>query len=879
MKHISYLFVLFALLSPAFAMGQQSVLDKQVVMLKDTGTVEELLLEIGNQGGFTFAYSNNLISSRIIILKSANQTVKAYLDEIFENELVSYILRGNKIILAKKETKDSFPLAHPITMSGYLKDSASGEALIGATVFIQELTQGTVSNSYGFYSVTMPEGTYTLVYSYIGYETQRKTLLLRESQHLNIELGMASTSLEEVMVTAENASHQVSSAEISTLQPSMNIIRKMPAFLGEVDILRSIVQLPGVSTVGEAAPGINVRGGSIDQNLILLDEAPVYNSSHLMGFYSVFNADAVKDVKLYKGGIPARYGGRLSSVLDITQKEGNNKEWKGSGGIGVVDSRFTLEGPLVKNRSSFIIAARRSYADLFLKHIKAAQVDQAYFYDINAKVNYTINEKNKVFLSGYLGRDVYRIGEDVAIDWGNITATGRWNHVFNKKLFSNVTAIYSKYIYRQGEPKGIYAYEGERSILNYNLKADFSYFINLKHQLTFGASSILYAFEPGKLKPVDISSYHTIDLPDEQALESSLYIGDEYTLNPRITLMAGLRYALYQNMGPGKVFTYQTGAPKSINTITDTLQYQSGEIIQQYGGFEPRISGSYLLNDHSSIKLSYNRTRQYLHFISNTTAATPVDFWKASNTYLKPEMADQLAAGYFRNFHQNRFQASVEVYYKRLDGLVDYRNGADLLLNETVETELVSGKGRAYGIELLVNKTKGRLTGWAGYTFSRTERLVKGSTLPETINQGHYYPANYDQPHKVNLVGVYEWNKKWTFSANFTYSTGRPITYPDGAYRLDGLFLPDYSSRNQDRIPDYHRLDLSATLTNPKKPGRKWESSWIFALYNVYARQNAYSIYFRPKVRYGNFNSRQTEAIQLSILGTVFPSVTYHFKF
>jgi hypothetical protein len=682
------------------------------------------------------------------------------------------------------------------------------------------------------------------------------------------------TELQEFVVTDEARERSVSEIKMGAVKMNIKTIKSMPAFMGEADVVKSISMQPGITTVGEGSSGFNVRGGGIDQNLVILDEAPVYNSSHLFGFFSVFNPDVVKDVNFYKSGIPSRYGGRLSSVLDVSQKEGNNRKIGITGGLGLVGSRLAIEGPLVKDKSSFIIAGRRSYVGEILQSVADDFKDtELYFYDINAKVNYKINDKNRIYLSGYLGKDAFEIGEDkVKLAWGNLTTTLRWNHLFSDKLFSNFTAVYSNYDYKQGSTEPGYEFEGESGIINYNLKADFTYYLNSKHTLDFGVNGLFYQFENGKFRPENNSVITPINLEDEYAVEPAIYVQDEYNINKALRITLGLRYSHYYNIGKGTVYEYRDDAPKSIETITDTLNYGQGDIIKEYGGFEPRFSIRYSINDNNAIQFGYDRLRQYIHFISNTNAATPLDIWKTSDKYLRPEISDQISLGYFRNLRNNTIEASVEVYYKQMKDLVDFQNGAELVLNRAIEADLLAGTGRAYGIEVMLNKSVGRLTGWISYAYSKTERRVTSQFLSEKINGGEYYPSNYDLPNKVNVVAIFKAYERLSLSANFTYNTGRPATYPDARYYYSGIVTPQYSVRNQDRLPDYHRLDLSLTLNG--KPHKKWQGSWVLAVYNVYARKNAYSVFLRP-VRF----TRDTESIRLSILGAAFPSLTYNFKF
>lgn len=761
------------------------------------------------------------------------------------------------------------------TLSGRIQDASSGEVLIQATIQVPELQMGAYTNEYGFYSLSLPEGTYSVRFSYIGFASITREITLTSSQSLDIELEQEGVQVDAVVISAEAEDENVSQVEMSTVKLNIMQVRKMPQLLGEVDIIRSMQLMPGVTTVGEGATGFNVRGGNVDQNLILLDESPVYNSSHLLGFFSVFNADAIKDVKLYKGGIPAKYGGRLSSVMDIRQKEGNNKQFAMTGGIGLLSSRLTVEAPLQKEKSSFMISGRRSYMDLFLKLSNDPDINSntLYFYDLNAKVNYTLGDKDRLYLSGYLGNDVFGFQEDFRFQWGNQTGTLRWNHLFSDKLFSNFTAIYSDYEYLIGIPESSGEsdpFEWTSHIYNYNLKADFGYFLNPQNTIEFGASALLYRFQPGDVDFLgDRTNFNDFALEHEHAMEYAAYLSNEQKIGSKLTLKYGLRYSLFQNIGSGTVYKYAEGVPRSETSIVDTLQYGSREVIKSFGGLEPRLAVNYRLDDESSLKASYNRTRQYIHLISNTTAATPIDVWKPAGSYVDPATADQVAFGYFRNFSNNMFEASVEVYYKQFKDLVDYKDGANLLFNQTIETELLSGDGRAYGAEVLIRKNKGDLTGWLAYTLSRTERQVEG------INNGEYYPSNYDKLHDVSLVLNYQISKSWDIGANFAFMTGRPITYPDGRYTYDGITVPVYSNRNGARTPAYHRLDLSANLNPRKNEGRRWKSTWNFGVYNAYNRRNPYSIYFRQN----ETNPTVTEAVQLSIFGSIIPSVTYNFQF
>lgn len=771
----------------------------------------------------------------------------------------------------------SFSFAQNVTVSGYLKDAKNGEALIGVSIYKQGTSLAVTSNAYGFYSLSLPSGKNTIIISYLGYTTKQIDTTLSKNITLNVELSESSTTLNEVVITSEREDQNIKSMEMSSVKMDIKQINKIPALLGEVDVIRSVQLLPGVTTVGEGATGFNVRGGNIDQNLILLDEAPVYNSSHLFGFFSVFNPDAVKDVKLIKGGIPAQYGGRLSSILDIRMKEGNNKKFEVNGGIGSIFSRFSIEGPIIKDKMSFIVAGRRSYIDVLAKpFLKQKYPDLAnskfYFYDLTAKINYRINDKNNIFLSSYLGRDVF--GAGFTFNWGNATTTARWNHVFGEKLFLNTTAFYSNYTYKLGfkdESNGS-TFDWNSKIINYSIKPDFTYFLNNRATMHFGGQSIFMEFQPGNaVFTTSDGTSRNISLPSKYAMENALYTSLEYKLNGFISFDAGLRYSLFDFMGKGNAYEYYDTIPNSHKRLKDTVTYNMFQPIKQYGNFEPRFSMKFELNDVSSLKLSYNRTAQYIHLVSNTAAATPLDVWTPSTNNIVPQLADQVAAGYFRNFKENMFETSVEVYYKAMQHQLDYVDNAQLLLNKYLEQDLLQGQGRAYGAEFYVKKAKGKFTGWISYTLSKTQRKVTG------ISNDQWYSNKYDRPNNVSLVLMYEPNKRWQFSTNFVYITGTPNTFPNARFELQG-YTQGYNTtnlRNNFRNTPYHRLDLSATYNFKKNDSRRWQSSIVFSVYNAYARRNAFAIYFQASPA----NQVETQAIRYSIVGSVIPAVTYNFKF
>lgn len=757
-----------------------------------------------------------------------------------------------------------------VTLSGHIRDASNGEELIGANIYVIELGTGISTNVYGFYSLSLVPGDYKISFSYLGFQQQTIAISLLKNQVMDLELQAEGIVIDEVVVTAKQEDQNVRNIEMSVENLTAQQIKQIPQVMGEADLIRSIQLLPGVSTVGEGATGFNVRGGNVDQNLILLDEATVYNSSHLFGLFSVFNVDAVKDSKLYKGGIPSKYGGRLSSVLDVRQRDGNRKNFAMNGGIGLLASRLTLEGPIQKNKSSFMIAGRRSYGDLFLKFNPDLKDNVVYFYDLNTKANFKLSKKDHLYLSGYFGRDVFNLGDEFSSDWGNATASIRWNHLFSNKLFSNFTAIYSDYGYSFGVPKGTEAFDWDASIFNYVLKGDFTYFFNPKSKLDFGAEANFYRFHPGRARGLgDASIFNEINVQHKHALESALYASYEHEPIKNLTLQYGLRFSTFQRLGKENIFVYENDIPTDRTAIVDTIAYGASENITTFSAPEPRFSANYVINNENSIKLSYNRMQQYIHLVSNTTSATPIDIWTPAGSYIDPATVDQIALGYFKNFKDNTYEASVEGFYKDFDHLLDYKDGAELLLNETLETELLSGEGRAYGLELSVRKSKGSVTGWVSYTLSRSERKVPG------INGGKYYPSNYDKTHDLSVMAAWKINKKFNLSANFAYASGRPITYPASRYVYDGITVPHYGNRNGARTPNYHRMDIGLQYTPSRKTDKRWKSSWEIGIYNVYARRNAYSIFFRQNEN----NPLETEAVRLSIFGSMLPYLTYNFSF
>ncbi len=768
------------------------------------------------------------------------------------------------------------------TISGHIRDAGNGEGLIGATVLVKEIPgTGTTTNIYGFYSLTLPEGEYTLIYSYIGYENIENPLTLEGNTKLEIELKEEKMQLNEVVITADRPDQNVTDIKMSRENLKIEKIKSMPALLGEVDIIKSIQLLPGVQTAGEGTTGMFVRGGYYDQNLILLDEATVYNASHLLGFFSVFNPDAVKNVELYKGGIPARYGGRLSSILDIQMKDGNSKRFSTSGGIGLISSRLTIEAPIKKDKASFIVSGRRTYGDLFLKLSPDPSLNnnKLYFYDLNAKANWKIDDKNQIFVSGYFGKDILGFDRLFSFDWGNATGTVRWNHLFNDRLFLNTTLLFSDFNYGFDIDLGVQNFEWKSGLQEYAAKFDFSYFINPKLTAEFGSHTIYHTFSPATITPGGESLFLPYKIDDQFALEQAFYLGLDHHMSEKIKLQYGLRYSQLYNFGKAKVYDYEG----DFENVIDSTEYNRGELVNFYHGLEPRFSAMYLLNSKSSIKASYNRMMQYLQVASNSSAGFPTDRWISADSHIKPLIGDQVALGYFRNFKENMFEASVEIYYKWMQNVIDFRQGADVLLSRNLETDILSGDGRAYGAEFMIRKNLGTFTGWVSYTLSKTERKIEG------ISANKYYNAKYDRTHDISVVLSYDISDHVTLATNWIYATGSAVSFPVGRAEIDGksIAIYDDDNRNAARMPAYHRLDLSATIDLDRKP-RKWQSSLSFSVYNVYNRKNAFSITFEdvtngdpnfnPDADGAEINTVEPSAVKLYLF-SVIPSITYNFTF
>ncbi len=750
-------------------------------------------------------------------------------------------------------------------VSGTVEDKATGEKLIGATIKIKELPKiGATTNNYGFYSISLPAGNFTLVYSYVGYNSVEKAVTMTVDQVFDISLE-PQKQLEEIVIKSNKPNNDnVASPQMGEEKLNMAQVNNVPVLLGEKDILKTITLLPGIESAGEGNTGYYVRGGASDQNLILLDEATVYNASHFFGFFSTFNSDAIKDVSIYKGGMPPEFGGRLSSVLDVIMLDGNNKDYTVEGGLGLISSRLKIEGPIVKDKGSFMISARRTYVDVFLHASSDTTLkgSSLYFYDINAKANYHFDDKNALYISGYFGKDVLELKDIFGTLWGNSTGTIRFNHIFNSRLFSNTSLVYSNYNYTIEDFQSASYFKATSQINDVNFKEDLQYSISNDHTLKFGLNVLHHTIAPGTITTNETSSFNDVSVEERYGYENAAYISDDWHYNSKITFLYGFRLSSLFLLGPGTLNTYDAAG-----NVLSSATYASGKLVKDYFNLEPRFTASYLLNDQSSIKASYNRNTQNIHLLNNSTSTTPADLYVMSSNNIKPEISDQVSTGYFRNFSENIYEFSAEVYYKALQNQIDYKDGAQLILNPDVESLLTYGSGRAYGLELFLKKKYGKFNGWVGYTLSRTELKFPA------INDGNYFPATQDRTHDLSVVGIYQLNERWSFSSDFVYATGNAVTYPTGKYEVGGITVFSYSQRNGYREPSSNRLDVGATLEGKKH--KKYHSSWTFGIYNVYAHRDPYLITFQNSKTAPN----TTEAVETSIFATAIPSITWNFKF
>jgi ferric enterobactin receptor len=782
------------------------------------------------------------------------------------------------------------PAQNVFTYKGEIKDE-NGNPIMAASVRDEETGASTQSDSSGLFRIELVRGTHNLKITCVGYYNYNHKVNIPNYALLKVELIQQVKELQELEVSDQSKDKNVNSTQQGTNRMTINTIKKLPTLLGEVDVIRSLQTLPGVTTVGEGSNGFNVRGGNVDQNLVLMDDIPIFNSSHLLGFYSVFNPDAVRDMTLYRGGVPSQYGGRAAAVLDIKLKEPNWDSTLITGGVGVLASRFMAELPIIKDKLSFLLGARVSYTDVLFPLLNdAISNTKANYYDFTGKLRFKINKNNQLFLTGYFSEDVFKVagdslsnievnGSSTLFKWQTQAMSLKWNHTYNTRLFGNTAFIYSYYAPKMEIPDTNYASDFTSSISQTQVKTDFKFYKSPKNTFDFGLSGVLYNLNPGKIEPtLPQSNINPTSLAIEKGLELSAYISNERQLSSKISLTYGIRYAAFAQLGKGNVYNYEQGKPFDELTRKDTISYSANEIMKFYNGIEPRLSIKFNVNTEGSIKIGVQRMQQFIHLVSNTTSVLPTARWKISDQYIKPQISDQLSLGYFQNFKDNTFETSVEFYYKNTENFPDYRSGVNLLLLDGVETAILQGKGRSYGAELYIRKKLGRITGWFTYTYSRSELLINSPYPEDKPFSGKYYPANFDKPHVINMIFNYHQNKTINFSANFTYSSGRPATFAEDKFYIDGLFIPNFSSRNLNRIADYHRLDLSMNIEPKPNKTKRFSSSWNISVYNVYGRRNAYSVFARTKNNTVFQTANKALAYSLSVIGTVVPSVTWNFK-
>ncbi len=854
-----------------------------VTLTEENSSLKSIINKIEEQTSYTFIFSNDVIDvDQNFSITIIEKNVAEALELLFKDETISYKIKKNHIILSKIEKQDN-----DFTINGIVTDASTGETLLGASIIIKNSNSGVFTNEYGFYSITLPKGDYILEISYLGYVTKTLDVQLEANKNIKIELQPSSSELDEVIIASNyNNKSQVDPILGGTTSLTASEIKKLPSLLGEPDITRAVLTQPGISSIGEGTSGFNVRGGNVDQNLILLDEAPLYNTSHLFGLFSIFNADAIKILKLYKGEIPSRFGGRASSVLEIRQKNGNSKRIKGEGGLGLLFSKFTIEGPIKKDKVSFLASGRRSYFDVFFPLFKGNEaVDKFHFYDLNTKLTWNINKNNRLYASGIFAADVLKFNQeeengeggfdsDLDLGWINTTATLRWNHTFSNRLFSNITGIYSKYDFSLGQREDLREEEieedieetVERSIENWIFKPDFTYYSSPSTLMRFGLYGNLYQFIP---KITSTAGNQVLD--KEKALELAAYYSIEKQWN-KLSLSTGLRYSWFANFGAENIAIYDPNLPQTQNSIIGNRSIKNNEISKTYSGLEPRISLKYNLNDRKAFKIGYNRMFQYIHSINRQTITLPNDTWKPSGEHIAPLKVNQFSAGFAYDTKDQSYNFSVEGYYKTFDDLIIYKNGARLGVFDNLETELVAAEGFSYGLELAAHKNKGRLTGNVNYTYSVSKRKTKSNFSSEQINNNTYFPSNFDRPHIFNITANYKLSKKWEVGAFFTYQTGRPITQPNGRLTLDGDSFITYSDRNAFRISNTHRADISFTYTPTDNPKTNWKGSWNFGMYNVYGRKNAFSVN-------SVFDDNQLETSQISFIAAPIPFISYNFKF
>ncbi|KAF2332922.1 TonB-dependent receptor [Flavobacterium ginsenosidimutans] len=872
MKHIiSACFFLFSL-----CMSAQSV----TVTVDQNTTLKEFFKQIESQTDFKFAFTDQIDTNKKYFTKKSTFTtieIEKLISELNQTSIVQFSIVGNNIFV-KQKSQTQKPAKKKNKLTGRIFDDER-QPVIGANVFIKELETGVVTDVNGNYSIEVPDGNYTVQVSYVGFKNEEKRVSVTDDNKVNFNIDPDSQQLGEVIVM-NNKAADIKATQMSVNKLSMQEIKKIPVAMGEPDPLKSILTLPGVTNAGEASSGFNVRGGAADQNLILLDGAPVYADSHMFGFFSIFNADIVNGLDLYKGGIPSKFGGRVSSVLDVTQQTGDFEEYKVNGGIGIISSRLLVQGPLEKEKGSFILSGRASYAHLFMK--LADNNNSAMFYDLNAKLNYRFNAKNTLSFSGYFGNDLFDINDRFASTYGSTMGILNWKHKFTDRLNSNLSVFYSDYRFNLEIP--IESFKWDSNIASYGLKYNWNFQQSEKFKINYGIDGLYYNFNPGVVKPTSSDSqFNYMQLDKKYALESSAFVDFENQITEKLTFRYGLRYSMFLRLGDETISTYENGQAVVYNplykiyeegTPNGSISYGKGKTISNFNNFEPRAALSYAFNDETSIKASYNRMAQYIHILSNTQSPLPMSIWTPSGPFTKPQLLDQYAMGYFRNFKDGDYSLETELFYKNVQNRIDYINGADILANNNIEQVILNGKARSYGMELLFRKNTGVFTGWVSYTLSRAEQKTPGRTPEEPgVANGDWYLSGYDKLHNLSIVGSYELNPKWSFNGNFTLQSGQPVTYANGYYEMGGIHIPNYSLRNENRLPLFHHLDVAATYTPKPDKKKGWQSYWVFSLYNIYNRKNAASMSFTT-----NEDTGANETRRLSIFGIV-PGVSYNFKF
>ena len=866
-----------------------SELDSFAVNIKsEKNTLREILSKIFTGTAFLFsidADNNVFINSKYAIQTNLPSdffnTKKIAEDAPGGLAIPSFEINDSKNRADKEDklyelgAKQNIPAKEKATISGYIRNNKTGESFTGAMIFIDTPYIASVTDQFGYYTISLPPGRYVLQASSSGMKTARRRILLYSDGKLDIELQDSIPSLKNVIVVSEKKSN-IRSLQMGAERLTIKTIKQVPVVFGEPDVLKVLLTLPGVTSAGEASNGFNVRGGSTDQNLILFSDAAIYNPSHLFGFFSAFNPDVVKGFDLYKSAIPEKYGGRLSSVLDVSMRDGNSKKLSGTGGIGLLTSKLTVEGPLKKDKTSFIAGGRTTYSNWLLKQIPKSgySKSKAGFSDFSLRVSHTANEKNSLYFTGYISNDNFKLNADTLYKYGNRNLNIKWKHNFTTRFYGIAVIGFDHYQYAvSSDAIPANTYKLESSINQASLKTDFSYFTGNKHSFSFGLNAVHYSIKPGSFKPAGSQSLVIPDIvPTEQALETALYFGDQYTVNSNFSINAGLRVSMFNYLGPHEKYTYVQGVPRDKTTITDTISYGQNKVVKTYYGPEYRITARYAFSNDASLKFSFNTLWQYIHMLSNTVAISPTDIWKLSDPYIKPQRGYQLSLGYYKNFRSGNIETSLEIYYKQLKNFLDYKSGAVLLLNHHIETDIINTRGRAYGAELSIKKKSGKANGWFSYTYSRSQLQLDDPLAGQTINEGKYYPANFDKPHNINLVSNYQFSHRFAVSLNMVYSTGRPITLPVAIYYFGGSQRVYYSDRNQYRVPDYIRADLSFNIEGNHKIKKLTHNSWSFGVYNLLARQNPYSVYF---VQEGGV----VKGYQLSVFGTAIPFITYNFRF